>query len=147
MEFGQAARPAPVGSAAIIGRVDAGATQGGVPVELPPSRTVQSSLAGEPLRLDIGTGDPSLPRQQALAGREKRTSGSALALVRTLERNIAIDQETQTVVVEKTDPETGETVETMPDEMMLRSLQANRAFIERAQAGSDAHPASVERMA
>ncbi|CAH1676020.1 conserved hypothetical protein [Hyphomicrobiales bacterium] len=148
MDFGNTSRIVAPTGAATIPRADIVATRGSVPVELPPEQTVQSAPAGEALKLDIRQDPdshpaPPLPRQDNEASEQAQQE----MLPKVLDRSLSIDAATRTIILEKKDPDTGETVETLPDELALRARRANQAFIERARAHDGETPARVERRA
>ena len=131
MEFGNAFRPAVAGIHIVSARPDA-AVSGAVPVELPPEQTVQSASAGEPVIIDIrqrqAAGSGAEPQREGPP--EPEDDGAA-------ERRLSIDPETRSVVLQTRDPDTGETVVTVPDEALLKLRQYSRALVEQSLEDAD----------
>lgn len=148
MDFGNIPRIVAPAGAATVPRADIVATRGSVAVALPPEQTVQSAPAGDALKLDIrqdpdSRGTSSQPRRDDEANEQAHQE----MLAKVLDRSLSIDAATRTVILEKKDPDTGETIETLPDELALRARRANQAFIDRARAHDGETPARVERRA
>jgi len=133
MDFSGANRSAPVSGTPAVVRADVIATRNSVPVELSPDRTVQSLKAGDAVRVDI---------QQKDQRAQQRAASDQQSRLQTAKDRLVIEPETQTVVLERLDPETGETVSQLPDETLLKlrifSKQlAERALERKASASSD----------
>lgn len=153
MDFGSPAKASAVGVFTAAARTDALATRGSIPVELPPEQTVQSANAGEAVRLDL-----KARSEQAARDAAARDQGNAekqarrrreQALKDVIERRMVIDPRTRTVVYQKKNTATGETVTQLPDETMLKLRLYSRELAERARQadaeGGTAH--YVERKA
>ncbi len=136
MDFGNASRPPAVSAASLVPRADVVSVQGGVTVDLPPEKTVQSAQAGDAVRVDIHQ------RQQDDA-REKRALSLRQADVQreqarrdvdlndVIERRLVIEPRTRSIVIQKRDRETGETVQLIPDEATLKLRIYARQLAER----------------
>lgn len=124
MDFGGANRTAPVSGTPAVLRADVIATRNSVPVELAPDKTVQSLKAGDAVRVDIQQKDQ---RAQQRASREQQTR------LQAAKDRIVIEPETQTIVLEKRDPDTGETISQLPDETLLKLRIFSKQLAERAQ--------------
>lgn len=123
MDFSGANRSAPVSGAPAVVRADVIATRNSVPVELSPDRTVQSLKAGDAVRVDI---------QQKDQRAQQRAASDQQSRLQTAKDRLVIEPETQTVVLERLDPETGETVSQLPDETLLKLRIFSRQLAERA---------------
>ena len=155
MDFGNASKLIPLGNNLVVPRSDVLATVGGVAVDLSPEKTVQS--AGDAVRVDIGRRDQrdlqqdvqdkrsETDRRQDQARRESDFRATSLQDV--IERRLVIDPPTRTVVLQKTNVETGETVQTLPDEATLKLRRYSREIAERARLAEDATARYVERTA
>lgn len=158
MDFGNAPRIAPVGPAAIVGRADIVATQGSVAVDLAPEKTVQSAQAGDAVRVDIRRPERREFRQDAAREQREQTEPRqdetprhadprSIDLKDVIERRLVIEPSTRTVVLQKRNVETGETVQTLPDEATLKLRLYSREVTERARLAEDATARYVERTA
>lgn len=159
MDFGGAPRISAVGAAQLAPRSDSVSPAGSTRAELPAEKTVQSAAAGEALQLDIRARSEDARRQDASRapsreasakddGRGRDAASVLQDMRKTIDRRLVIDQKTNSIVLEKTDRDTGETVEQLPDEAMLKLRALSRELIERAReaaAGSPEHV--VERTA
>ena len=115
MDFASAARPAPVSATNVTMRGDVIAPRDSVPVDLAPEQAVQSAQAGEAVHVEIRARSREQRRQDA---REEAAAETPRA--QNVERRIVIEPKTRSVVLQKSDPVTGEVVETIPDEAALR---------------------------
>lgn len=156
MDFGNAPRTAPVGGPPVVTRADVVAVQGSVGVELAPEKTVQSAQAGEAVRLDVRaqSRDAQTRDAQDRTSFERRTAGnqqlrqqSDRNLNDIVESRLVIEPRTRTVVLEKKDQRTGETISQLPDETLLKLRIYSRELAERAQDVQDATRHEVERIA
>lgn len=155
MDFGSAARATVIGPFNVPARSDAVATSGSIPVELPPAKTVQSAAAGEAVRLDL-RGRSEQAARDAAAAQQRASSEQQSQRLRErdlrdlIERRVVIEPRTRTIVYQKKNRETGETVSQLPDETMLKLRVFSRELAERArEARSVEEPQSprVERTA
>lgn len=161
MDFGNAPRTAPIGGPPAVARADIVATQGSVSVELPPEQTVQSAQAGEAVKLDLRTQERSArdldARSRDLQGRadferrsaegQKQEQQDRRELGNSVEKRIVIEPRTGTVVLERKDRRTGETISQLPDETLLKLRIYSRELADRAQDVHDAARHEVERIA
>lgn len=157
MDFGNASKLIPLGNNLVVPRSDILATVGGVAVDLSPEKTVQSAQAGDAVRVDIGQRDPRDLQQDVQDKRSEtdrrqdqtRREGELRAanLQDVIERRLVIDPPTRTVVLQKKNLETGETVQTLPDETTLKLRRYSREITERARLAEDATARYVERTA
>lgn len=115
MDFSSAARPATVSATNVTMRGDVIAPRSSVPVDLPPEKAVQSAQAGEAVHVEVGERQQEQRRQDA---REQYRTEQPRH--ENIERRIVIEPRTRSVVLQKSDPVTGEVVETIPDEAALR---------------------------
>jgi hypothetical protein len=123
MDFSGASRSAPVNGTPAVGRADVIATRNSAPVELPPDKTVQSLNAGDAVRVDI---------QQKDQRAQQRAAGDQQARQQTAKDRLVIEPETNTVVLQRLDPQTGETVSQLPDETLLKLRIFSKQLAERA---------------
>ncbi len=151
MDFGQMAKPAPIGAIALPARADIVATQGGVSVDLPPEQTVQSAPAGDAVKVDVRNDPRERPRQQAseqqVSARRAATDAGERQVQDVVQRRLVIEPTTRSIVVQEKDARTGETVQTIPDEATLKLRLFARAAAERARENSDATARYIERTA
>ncbi len=157
MDFGNASKLIPLGNNLVVPRSDILATVGSVAVDLSPEKTVQSARAGDAVRVDIGRRDQrdrqqdvqdkriETDRRQDQARRESDLRATSLQDV--IERRLVIDPPTRTVVLQKKNLDTGETVQTLPDEITLKLRRYSREIAERARRAEDATARYVERTA
>jgi uncharacterized FlaG/YvyC family protein len=156
MDFGNAPKAAPVGGLPVVTRADVVATHGSVGVELAPEKTVQSAQAGEAVKLDVRTQDRDARARDAQirAAFERRTAESQKqehqadrSLDEVVERKLAIEPRTRAIVLQKKDPDTGETISQLPDEALLKLRIYSRELTERAREAEDASRRQIERIA
>ena len=149
MDFANTNRPAVVGIHILPPRIDAATTRGAVAVELPPERTVQSAPAGEAVRLDLRQQDDAADRdrpEQAAQRKPAEEDAMRREMRDVIERRLMIDPDTRSVVMQKRDRSTGETVVTVPDEMSLKLRQYSRELTEQERQDAEG-PRYVERIA
>ena len=156
MDFGGAPRTIATGAAQATVRTDISVQSGSTPVELPAEKTVQSATAGEAVRLDIRARSDEKRQEQAQhrqsqddAVNRKRTETAQQQQERreVVDRRLVIDAKTHSIVLQKTDPDTGETVEQLPDETMLKLRAFSRDLMERAREPAASSSHIVERTA
>jgi hypothetical protein len=123
MDFSGANRGAPVSGTPAVIRADVIATRNSVPVDLSPEKTVQSLKAGDAVRVDIQQKDQRT-QDRATSDQQARQQASRDRLV--------IEPETKTVVLQRVDPQTGETVSQLPDETLLKLRIFSKQLAERA---------------
>lgn len=147
MDFGTPAKAPTIGSAAPPPRADIVATRGSISVELPPEKTVQSARAGDAVKLDVRAqdrdADTDAPERQQVAAKLQ----SEPNLRDVIQRRLLIEPETRTIVLRKTNTQTGETTELVPDEATLKLRLYNRQLAERARAASEISSRYIERSA
>jgi len=157
MDFGAAPRTFATTPVQAAVRTDISIQAGSTPVELAAEKTVQSATAGEAVRLDI-RGRANERRQEQTQQRQGRRDDAAArrnldeqheqADARDItERRLVIDQTTRSIVLQKKDPDTGETIEQLPDETMLKLRAFSRNLIEQARESAAASEHQVERTA
>lgn len=153
MDFGSPTKASAVGVFTAAARTDAAATRGSIPVDLPPAQTVQSANAGEAVRLDLKARSEQAARDEAARNQgnaEKQARRQREQALRdVIERRMVIDPRTRTVVYQKKNTATGETISQLPDETMLKLRLYSRELTERArQADAEGGTAQyVERKA
>lgn len=158
MDFGTTPRIAPAGPTGIVPRSDIVAATGSVAVDLAPEKTVQSAQAGDAVRVDIrrpdrrdAQQDAAKQRRDETEPRQERTPRNAdprsIDLKDVIERRLVIEPSTRTVVLQKRNVETGETVQTLPDEATLKLRLYSREITERARLAEDVTARYVERTA
>ncbi|WP_439496721.1 hypothetical protein [Bosea sp. (in: a-proteobacteria)] len=146
MDFGSAARATAIGPFNVPARSDAVATSGSIPVELPPAKTVQSAAAGEAVRLDL-RGRSEQAARDAAAAQQRASSEQQSQRLRERDLRDLIEPRTRTLVYQKKNRETGETVSQLPDETMLKLRVFSRELAERARSAEEQHGSSIERTA
>lgn len=140
MDFG--ATPKTFATAAVPAtiRTDISVQNGAVPVELPPEKTVRSVPAGEPVQLDIRARAEErrsdAQRQQSQqddTAQQRRFDQQQREqnLREVIDRRVEIDPKTRSIILRKTDRDTGEVVEQLPDETLLKLRALSREIIER----------------
>ncbi|WP_332692347.1 hypothetical protein [Bosea sp. (in: a-proteobacteria)] len=157
MDFGGAPRTFATGAVQATVRTDIAIQPGSTPVELPAEKTVQSAAAGEAVRLDIRARADERRHEQA---QQRQRQDDAVNRQRTeaayqqqerrevIDRRLVIDPKTRSIVLQKTNRDTGETVEQLPDETMLKLRALSRDLIERERAAASAAAShAVERTA
>lgn len=156
MDFGGAPRTFATGAVQAAVRTDISVQSGSTPVELPAEKTVQSAAAGEAVRLDIRARADEKRHEQAQhrqsqddAVNRERTEAARQQQERreVVDRRLVIDPKTHSIVLQKTDPDTGETVEQLPDETMLKLRALSRDLMERAREPAAPSSHVVERTA
>ncbi len=158
MDFGNASKLIPLGNNLVVPRADVLATVGAVAVDLSPEKTVQSAQAGDAVRVDIRQRDQRNLRQDADQDTPRETDRRqeqarresdqrAAALQDEIQRRLVIEPSTRTVVLQKTNVDTGETVQTLPDETTLKLRRYSRELAERDRLSEDATARYVERTA
>ena len=150
MDFGNAPRLAAVTGTPPVSRADVTAQAGSVAVELPPEKTVQSAPAGSAVNVEVRA---ETRDAQSRANGERRAQANdqngrqaARTADDTVERKLIIDPQTRAIVLQKKDPQTGETISQLPDETLLKLRAYSRELSERAREASEAHH-QVERTA
>lgn len=156
MDFGGAPRMIATGAAQATVRTDIAIQPDSAPVELPAEKTVQSAAAGEAVKLDIRARADEKRQEQA---QHRQSQDDAVNRERTeaayqkqerreaVDRRLVIDTKTHSIVLQKTDPDTGETVEQLPDETMLKLRALSRDLMERARETTASSSHAVERTA
>lgn len=153
MDIGSPNKASAVGVFTAAARTDALAQRGSIPVDLPPEQTVQSANAGEAVRLDLKARSEQAARDAAARqqsdARRQADRQRQQALREVIERRMVIDPHTRSVVYQKTDRSTGETITQLPTEAMLKLRLYSRELTERArQADAEGGTAQyVERTA
>jgi uncharacterized FlaG/YvyC family protein len=141
MDFGNAPKVAAVGGVNVTARADIVATQGSVSVELPPEKTVQSAQAGDAVRVEVRAQDRDAQNRaagQRRAAEDRREALRAEQNMRdVIERRLVIEPRTRAIVLQKRDRETGETIEQMPDERLLKLRIYSRELADRAREAAD----------
>ncbi|WP_420101567.1 hypothetical protein [Bosea sp. (in: a-proteobacteria)] len=147
MDFGSPPRMAALTATSPLARTDVSAQAGGVAVELPPEKTVQSASAGGAVQLDIRPEAQRRFQQETKPERSETAQRSAAdeQARAALQKKVVIEQNTHSVVTQLRDPHTGETVSMVPDEATLKLRLFARALAER-QESQNAVP-SIERSA
>lgn len=150
MDFGNAPRLAAVTGAPPVTRSDVTAQAGGVAVDLPPEKTVQSASAGAAVNVEVRA---EARDAQSRADGERRARANAQnnreaarATDETVERKLIIDPQTRAIVLQKKDLQTGETISQLPDETLLKLRAYSRELSERAREAEDPHH-QIERTA
>jgi flagellar protein FlaG len=155
MDFGATPRTFATGAVQATIRTDISVQNGATPVELPPEKTVRSIPAGEPVQLDIRA---RAEERRSDAQRQQSTQDEATQQRRfdqqrreqnlrdVIDRRIEIDPETRSIVLRKTDRDTGEVVEQLPDETLLKLRALSREIIERGRESANQQH-EVERIA
>ena len=150
MDFGNAPRIAASNAAPPVTRADVSAQPGSVAVDLPPEKTVQSASAGAAVNVEVRA--ESRDAQSRADGERRalfndRTERAANRTIdEGVERKLVIDPRTRTIVLQKKDRDTGETVSQLPDETMLKLRAYSRELSERARQAEEARR-RVERTA
>lgn len=136
MDFGNAPRFAASTAALPVTRSDVTAQAGSVAVDLPPEKTVQSAPAGAAVNVEVRA---ETRDAQSRADGERRARANAQnnreaahTTDETIERKLIIDPQTRAIVLQKKDPETGETISQLPDETLLKLRAYSRELSERA---------------
>lgn len=156
MDFGNAPKAAPVGGLPVVSRADVVATHGSVGVELAPEKTVQSAQAGDPVKFDVRAQDRDARARdaQSRAAFERRSDESqkrerqaAQDLDEVVVRKLVIEPRTRAIVLQRKDPDTGETISQLPDETLLKLRIYSRELAERAREAEETDGPLIERIA
>lgn len=151
MDFGNAPKAAPIGGLAVVSRADVVATQGSVGVELAPEKTVQSAQAGDPVKFDVRAQDRDAQSRQAFERRtaesQKQERQAAQDLDEVVVRKLVIEPRTRAIVLQRKDPDTGETISQLPDETLLKLRIYSRELAERAREAEETDGPLIERIA
>jgi hypothetical protein len=147
MDFGNAPKLIPLGTGLVVPRSEILATVGGVAVDLPPEKTVQSASAGDAVKLDLRTEQRDRQDQRPADERKARDVGSEQQLRDVVQRRLVIEPRTRSVVLQEKDAKTGETIQTVPDEATLKLRLFARAIADRAREAGDDTARYVERTA
>lgn len=155
MDFGATPKTFATGAVQATVRTDISVQNGATPVELPPEKTVRSVPAGEPVQLDIRA---RAEERRSDAQRQQSTQDETTQQRRfdqqrreqdlrdVIDRRIEIDPKTRSIVLRKTDRDTGEVVEQLPDETLLKLRALSRELIERGRDNAS-QQREVERIA
>lgn len=150
MEFGNAPRIAAPTAAPPVTRSDVTAQPGSVAVDLPPEKTVQSASAGSAVNVEVRAENRDA---QSRANGERRAlvndrNGRAAnhTIDESVERKLVIDPRTRTLVLQKKDRDTGETVSQLPDETLLKLRAYSRELSDKAREAEETRR-RVERTA
>jgi len=150
MDFGNAPRLAPAPGVLAVSRSDVVAQPGSVAVELPPEKTVQSASAGVAVHVEVGA---QARDAQSRANGERRAydadrngRSSNQVLDETVERKLVVDPRTRSVILQKKNRETGETVSQLPDETLIKMRLYTRQLAERQRQAQESRH-GVERSA
>jgi uncharacterized FlaG/YvyC family protein len=150
MDFGNPPRLTAVIGPPPVSRADVTAQAGSVAVELPPEKTVQSASAGAAVNVEVRA---ETRDAQSRADGERRARDNAQnsreaarAADETVERKLIIDPRTRAIVLQKKDPDTGETISQLPDETLLKLRAYSRELSDRAREASEPQH-QVERTA
>lgn len=151
MDFGNAPRVAAIGGVNPAVRSDIIATQGSVPVELPPEKTVQSASAGDAVKVEIRAQSRKAQDQAAadrrLAANRQAAHRHEQGLREVIERRLTIEPRTRAIVLQMKNQETGETISQLPDEALLKLRIYSRELADRAREADEASRHYVERTA
>jgi flagellar protein FlaG len=157
MDFGATPKTFATGAVPATVRTDISVQNGATPVELPPEKTVRSIAAGEPVQLDIR----ARAEERRSDAQRRQSAQDETAQQRrfdeqrrqqdlrdVIERRLEVDPKTRSIVLRKTDRETGEVIDQYPDETLLKLRALSRELIERDRgsvAAAQSH--EVERIA
>ncbi|CAD5267675.1 conserved hypothetical protein [Bosea sp. 62] len=156
MDFGATPKTFATGAVQATIRTDISVQNGATPVELPPEKTVRSVAAGEPVQLDIRA---RAEERRSDAQRQQSTQDEATQQRRfdeqrrqqelrdVIERRLDIEPKTRSVILRKTNRDTGEVVEQLPDETLLKLRIWSREIIERNREAEAPRSHEVERLA
>ncbi|MGE7472746.1 hypothetical protein ACQKLX_25185 [Bosea sp. NPDC003192] len=156
MDFGATPKTFATGAVQATIRTDISVQNGAAPVELPPEKTVRSIAAGEPVQLDIRARAEErrsdAQRQQSQqddTAQQRRFDEQRRQqeLRDVIERRLDIDPKTRSVILRKTNRDTGEVVEQLPDETLLKLRIWSREIIERNREAEAPRNHEVERLA
>jgi uncharacterized FlaG/YvyC family protein len=111
---------------------------------------VQSAPAGSAVNVEVRA---EMRDAQSRADGERRAQANdqnnrqaARTADETVERKLIIDPKTRAIVLQKKDPQTGETISQLPDEALLKLRAYSRELSERAREAAEAQH-QVERTA
>lgn len=156
MDFGATPKTFATGAVQATIRTDISVQNGATPVELPPEKTVRSVAAGEPVQLDIRA---RAEERRSDAQRQQSAQDEATQQRRfdeqrrqqelrdVIERRLDIEPKTRSVILRKTNRDTGEVVEQLPDETLLKLRIWSREIIERNRDAEASRSHEVERLA
>ena len=156
MDFGATPKTFATGAVQVTIRTDISVQNGATPVELPPEKTVRSVAAGEPVQLDIRA---RAEERRSDAQRQQSAQDEATQQRRfdeqrrqqelrdVIERRLDIEPKTRSVILRKTNRDTGEVVEQLPDETLLKLRIWSREIIERNRDAEASRSHEVERLA
>lgn len=156
MDFGATPKTFATGAVQATIRTDISVQNGATPVELPPEKTVRSVPVGEPVRLDIRARAEErrsdAQRQQSAqddTAQQRRFDEQRRQqeLREVIERRLDIDPKTRSVILRKTNRDTGEVVEQLPDETLLKLRTWSREILERSREAEASRSREVERLA
>ena len=156
MDFGATPKTFATGAVQATIRTDISVQSGAVPVELPPEKTVRSIAAGEPVQLDIraraeerrSDAQRQQSRQDDTAQQRRFDEQRRQQELRdVIERRLDIDPKTRSVILRKTNRDTGEVVEQLPDETLLKLRTWSREILERSREAEASRSHAVERLA
>jgi uncharacterized FlaG/YvyC family protein len=156
MDFGATPKTFATGAVQATVRTDISVQNGATPVELPPEKTVRSVPAGEPVQLDIRARAEErrsdAQRQQSQqddTAQQRRFDEQRRQqeLRDVIERRLDIEPKTRSVILRKTNRDTGEVVEQLPDETLLKLRIWSREIIERNREAEAPRNHEVERLA
>lgn len=153
MDFAAASKPFAAGAVQTVIRTDIAVQTGAIPVELSAEKTVRSVSAGDPVQLDIRARtneqrqDDTQQRQDNLFQQRRFDELRRQQNLReVIDRRLEVDPKTRAIVLRKTNRETGEVVEQLPDETMLKLRAYSRAIIERNLEAEAERSHEVERL-
>ncbi|PZR80817.1 MAG: hypothetical protein DI537_39050 [Stutzerimonas stutzeri] len=156
MDFGATPKTFATGAVQATIRTDISVQNGATPVELPPEKTVRSVPVGEPVQLDIRARAEErrsdAQRQQSAqddTAQQRRFDEQRRQqeLRDVIERRLDIDPKTRSVILRKTNRDTGEVVEQLPDETLLKLRTWSREILERSREAEASRSREVERLA
>ncbi|WP_100959336.1 hypothetical protein [Bosea sp. FBZP-16] len=156
MDFGATPKTFATGAVQATIRTDISVQNGATPLELPPEKTVRSVPAGEPVQLDIRARAEErrsdAQRQQSAqddTAQQRRFDEQRRQqeLRDVIERRLDIEPKTRSVILRKTNRDTGEVVEQLPDETLLKLRIWSREIIERNREAEAPRNHEVERLA
>jgi uncharacterized FlaG/YvyC family protein len=112
---------------------------------------VQSASAGDAVRVEVRARTREEQNRAAAEQRSANDRQDARQADRnvndTIERRLVIEPRTGSVVLEKKDTETGETISQLPDETMLKLRIYSRELADRAVEADEARHHHIERTA
>lgn len=154
MDFTAASKPFATGAVQTVIRTDIAVSNGATPVELSAEKTVRSVAAGEAVQLDIRARaneqrqDDAQQRQDNLFQQRRFDEQRRQQNLReVIDRRLEVDPQTRAIVLRKTNRETGEVVDQLPDETMLKLRAYSRDMIERAREAGASQQHAIERTA